>query len=231
MARDYKSFSSAVKSRFRGMAKLLDYEQLSGVLYVKEREGWYEGFSLQASSYGNDFFYINYGVIVPNLWPPFKDDIDLKAEGYILHNRLHNDHDQGFSNATLDEIVKSAEISFNRYQEQAVPWFHEIRDLSDIAERYFESTHLEEEKLGKHEYGMQLSAANYGLLLRLAGKIEKSLVWLKEAERLMALPVFFTRDGRIVYVREKHSRIIKPEEDEIEQRDSIKKLVTKMENA
>ena len=46
--RDYSSFSSAVKSRFRPAAEELGFEQLSGVLYAKEREGWYEMFGLQS---------------------------------------------------------------------------------------------------------------------------------------------------------------------------------------
>ena len=230
MAKDYKSFSSAAKSRFRRMAEELGYEQLTGIAYVKSRGDWYEGFGLQASSYGNDFFYINYGVMVPNLWPPFKGAVDLKCAGYILSARLHDDYAQGFSNATKDEIVKSADVALERYKEQAIPWLSEISDMHDIAEKYFERTHLKKDNLGTHEYGLQLHAANYALLLRLAGRVEDSLKWLAEAERLMALPVYFTRDGRVVHVREKYARICKPEKYEIERHDNIKTLIGQLKN-
>jgi hypothetical protein len=230
LTKDYKSFSSAAKSRFRGMAKELGYEQLSGIFYVKSRGDWYEGFGLQASSYGNDHFYIDYGVIVPNLWPPFDEVTDLRCEGYILHQRLYDGFSQGFSNSTKDEIAKSAEIALVRYIEQAVPWFKEINTMADIAERYFETTHLEADKLGEHVYEMQLSAANYGLLLRLAGNIDESIRWLQEADRLMALPVYFTRDDRMVHVREKYARICKPEKYEVEQHENIKNLIELLRN-
>ena len=46
--KDYKSFSSVAKSRFRYMANELGYEQITGITYVKERDGWYETFNLQS---------------------------------------------------------------------------------------------------------------------------------------------------------------------------------------
>ena len=231
MPKDYKSFSSAAKSRFRGMAKELGYEQLTGVVYVKDRGNWFEGFSLQASSYGNDIFYINYGVIVPNQWPPFSDNFDLKSASYVLSDRLHDDYSQGFSNAMKDEITNSAATALERYGEQAIPWFNQMEGMPSIAERYFERTNLEKNKLGEHAYGLQLSAANYGLLLRLSGQSKESLRWLSEAVRLMALPVYLTRDDRLVHVREKYSRICKPEAYEIEQYENIMALIEQIKNA
>ena len=82
MDRDYKSFSSVAKSRFRDMAKELGYEQITGITYTKEREGWYETFNLQASSYGNPYFYINYGVILPEEFPATRER--LKRAGWHL---------------------------------------------------------------------------------------------------------------------------------------------------
>ena len=213
------------------MCKELGYEQLTGTIYVKQREGWYESFGLQASSYGNDFFYINYGIMVPNQWPPFEDEPNLKNEGLILSNRLYGDDSQGFNNATKDDIVASAGIALEKYNEQALPWFSKFKNLKDIAERYFETTHLDKTKLGKHDYYAQLSAANYGLLLRLCGDRKESLEWLKEAERLMSLPVYFTRDGRTVHEREKYARICKPEDYEVDQLENIRSLILELENA
>ena len=228
MGRDYKSFSSAAKSRFRGMSNELGYEQLSGILYVKLRDGWFEGFSLQASSYGNDFFYINYGIIIPNLWPPFDRDVNLKTEGYCISRRLYHGHDQSFSNASKSEIENSASTALACYKSQARPWFDGFSGLESIAEAYFETTHLQKSGLGHHNYEDQLSAANYGLLLRHAGKMGEAIKWLREAERIMAMPVYFTRDDRVVYEKEKHARLLKPDQESIIQHDSLKKLIGEM---
>ncbi|WP_158278791.1 DUF4304 domain-containing protein [Leucothrix arctica] len=184
MTKDYKSFSSVSKSRFRKMAKELGYEQLSGINYIKQRDGWFEGFSLQASSYGNDFFYINYGISVPNLWEPFDEEINLKNLGYSLSHRLHHNSGQGFPNGTKVQIEESVDLAIEKYMEQASPWFNKINGLTDITEMYFNSTDLEENKLGEHDSFLCLKAANYGLFLFKSGDLENSLVWLKEAGRL-----------------------------------------------
>jgi len=229
MAKDYKSFSSVAKSRFRGMAKALGYEQVTGIVYIKPKNGWYEGFSLQASSYGNDFFYINYGVMVPDLWTPFDKPKELKNCGYTLGRRLQNDHRSGFPNGTKLQVEESAELALSLYKEQAIPWFSSINGLSDITERFFQSTNLDREQLGKHDYFMSLSAANYGLHLFKSNQLEEALVWLKEAERLYSLPLFCTRDGRFVHEREKYSRIHKPEAYEVAQLQTIRKVIAFLE--
>ena len=228
MTKDYKSFSSVAKSRFRGMAKKLGYEQVTGIIYVKEREGWYEGFSLQASAYGNDFFYINYGIIVPNLDAPFKEEIDIRNEGYILSSRLHNGYEGCFPNSTKTEVEESARIALQRYQEQAVPWFSAINGLKDIAAMYFDTTNLDLSKLGEHPYGSQYQAAGYGELLWLAGEKQQAIEWLKEAERLMSLPVYFTRDGRLVHEREKYARIMKKDKYDVKSLNEIRQLIMDM---
>ena len=121
--RDYSSFSSAAKSRFRKMAGQLGYEQISGVIYVKERDGWYELFYLQASSYGNPFFYFNYGVICPDQFPLTKEQ--LKSPGWIMGRRL--DHPKGaFPCRTKAEIEESAAFAYEAYRKHAVPWFDSL---------------------------------------------------------------------------------------------------------
>jgi hypothetical protein len=231
MAKDYSSFSSIAKPRFRGMAKELGYTQITGTIYIKQNGDWFEGFGLQASSWGNDFFYINYGIGVPNLWKPFETDIDWKCEGYWLSRRLDDDYNQGFPNATKDQVQESANLALSLYREQALPWFAEVKGVNDIAERYFESTNLNKEKLGEHNYFNGLSAANYGLFQFKAGNFKLALDWLKEAERLYSLPLYTTRDGRWVHEREKYARIVKPEDYEIEQLETIKKIIAYIENS
>lgn len=122
-ARDYSSFSAAAKPRFSTMARELGYEQITGLIYVKEREGWYELFYLQASSWGNPFFYLNYGVIYPDHFPLTKEE--LKSHGWILAKRL--EHPAGaFPCASRAEIDESAAYAHEEYKRTAVPWFNSL---------------------------------------------------------------------------------------------------------
>lgn len=182
--KDYKSFSVAAKSRFRWVAEELHFEQLTGTLYTKERDGWFEGFSLQASTYGNDFFYVNYGVLVPGLWDG--NNNDPKSCGYILRHRLQNEGGQGFGSATKLQIEESSIKVLKLLQEQAAPWFLSLDSLGTIAEQYFRTTNLSKSKLGSHTGCLGLNAANYGLLLFKGGDKTNALLWLEEAQRLLA---------------------------------------------
>ncbi|MBK8102625.1 MAG: DUF4304 domain-containing protein [Cellvibrionales bacterium] len=232
MSKNYKSFSSVAKSRFKGMANELGYEQVSGIVYQKENDGWFEGFSLQASQWGNDFFYINYGVCIPNLWEPFSAEINREnIGGYLLSHRLHNDHNQGFDNGTKEQVEKSASIALEKYKEQAVPWFRDIKGLNDIAERYFDSKNLDKNNIGKHEYFSKLGAANYGLLLFKAGQLNEAKIWLNEADRLYSLPLYSTPDGRWIHEKEKYARLMNPESYQVSQHNTIKKVIQKIECA
>lgn len=121
--RDYTSFSAAAKTRFRGMAAELAYEQLTGVTYVRPRDGWYELFYLQASSWGNPFFYFNSGAVLPDRFPLGRED--LKNHGWLLGRRL--DHPGGaFPCATKAEIEASAKYALHAYMKVAVPWFNTL---------------------------------------------------------------------------------------------------------
>lgn len=211
------------------MSRKLGYKQVTGTVYVKQRTGWYERFVLQAPS-NNTVFFINYGVVIPKLWPPFERKSELKDEDYILSNRLHDDNEKGFRKLTKSDILESAAIALDRYEEQAVPWFSQFRNILDITEYYFNSTQLSQKKIGTHDSHLMLAAADYGLLLKKTGKYGQSLIWLREAERLMSLPVYFTRNGRTVHKWEKHARLCKAEESEIEQLEHIRHVIVEMES-
>jgi hypothetical protein len=226
--RDYNSFSSAAKSRFRPMAESLGYQQITATVYMKLRDGWYETFNLQASSYGNPFFYINYGVCIPDRWPGKTKE--LKDAGWILGSRLAYKGSGAFPCSTRAEIEESAKYALEAYRSEAVPWFHDL-DLVKICGLYFDSTNLDRDRLGSHEWGLQLMAANYGFLLLKAGKKIEALTWLREVERLMTLPVFITRDGNIVHEREKYSRVWKPEERQLEQLQIVRRTISELNSA
>ena len=122
--KDYKSFSSAAKSRFRTMAKDLGYEQITGIVYVKEREDWYETFNLQSSQYGNPFFYINYGVILPKKFPLLREE--LRDSGWNLGGRLCPEESNSFSAGNKRQIEESATLALELYKKQVVPWFESL---------------------------------------------------------------------------------------------------------
>lgn len=124
MEKDYKSFSSAAKSRFRKMANELGYEQITGITYTKERDGWYETFNLQSSSYGNSFFYFNYGVILPKKFPATREQ--LRDSGWRLGDRLNYKGKGAFPSGTKAEIESSAEYALQKYQRKVVPWFDKL---------------------------------------------------------------------------------------------------------
>ena len=130
--RDYKSFSSVAKSRFRPMASELGYEQITGIFYVKPRSGWYETFSLQHSSYGNPFFYLNYGVILPDDFPATRDA--SMAAGMHVLRRLKFEERGAFPCGTKAEIERSAEYALRAYKDLACPWFDKLT-LEEVRER------------------------------------------------------------------------------------------------
>jgi hypothetical protein len=122
--KDYKSFSSAAKSRFRKMAKELGYEQITGITYVKERDGWYETYNLQSSQYGNPFFYFNYGVILPEKFPMTREE--LRDSGWNLGGRLCPEDSNSFPAGNKKQIEESATLALELYKEKVVPWFESL---------------------------------------------------------------------------------------------------------
>jgi len=121
--RDYSSFSAAAKVRFRGLADELNYQQITGVVYVKERDGWYELLYLQASSWANPFFYVNYGVIYPDHFPLTKEE--LKNPRWQLEQRLHRPGG-AFPCGTKAEIAQSARYAAEEFKRTAAPWFESL---------------------------------------------------------------------------------------------------------
>jgi hypothetical protein len=122
--KDYKSFSSIAKSRFKIMAKELGYEQITGIVYVKKREGWYETFNLQSSQYGNPFFYFNYGVILPEKFPLSREE--LRDSSWSLGGRLCPKHRNSFPAGNKKQIEESVALALELYKEKVVPWFESL---------------------------------------------------------------------------------------------------------
>ncbi len=216
MPKDYKGFSGIAKTRFRGIAKELDYKQLSGTFYAQDRGEWFNVFFLQKSS-GNDFFYVSYGIGIPYLWSTQKvmDENDIK--GTIIGFRLEDDYHQGFDCETKQQVEESALKVADLFKAHAIPWLNQFNSLLDIADFYFYKDKLSLDKIGHHEWGLCLEIANYGLMLFHGGDFEQSHIWLKEAERLYQLPVYVSDEGRIVHERPKYARKYVPEEGHVRQ--------------
>ena len=211
--RDYASFTTAAKPRFRHVAKELGFEQLTGVFYAKQRDGWYEVMGLQASQYGSDMFYVNYGIAVPHLCP-VAEPKKLDETGLLLSNRLRDVDDTGaFASESKAAIEASADRVLSQFRLLASPWFAEFGTWDAIATEYYRTNPIEEEKLGSHSvvYGADFRSAIYACLLYRAGRVADARRWLLEAKRLLSLPVYYACDGRTVHEPEKNARLQKPE--------------------
>lgn len=229
--RDYSSFSAAAKSRFRGMARELGYEQVSGILYVRECDGWYQMFGLQSSIRGNPFFYVNYGIATVDLCPVVDPRL-VKDAGLLIANRLRTDQGETYPCGTRAEIEESAGIVLNQYLNTAIPWFDEVNSWNAIAREYLRRSSIEESRLGEHtyDYGEDMRAMTYGYLLLKCGRNDDALVWLREAERIKTLPVYITRDGRTVHEKDRFARLQEPESHEIEQLENVRRTIAQVSN-
>lgn len=206
--RDYKSFSSAAKSRFRCLTKELGYEQISGILYAKNCGEWMQVIGLQASSYGNPFFYVNYGIGIPQLWPN-EEPKPIKELGLVIANRLGCNGEGAFPCGSKLEIEQSAQQLVIEYQKQALPWLKTLCSWDAIANAYFKTTSLKPSKLGSHryDYGEHNRAAYYGRMLMKAGDLSNALIWLNEAKRILLQTRYITRSGCTVYEPQKNAKL------------------------
>jgi len=217
-ARDYSSFSAAAKSRFRHVADALGFEQITGVFYARPKAGWHEVFALQASQYGSETFYVNFGLCVPQLCP-VATERDIRECGLLLSERLRNIDDTGAfdanSKAEMEESAGRVQVQLRKL---ALPWFSQRSSWADMAANYYACNPIDEARLGSHSivFGADLRSATYGYLLLKAGRTADARRWLMEARRLLSLPVYFTRDGRTVHVKEKFARLQKQEAHEAE---------------
>lgn len=229
--RDYTSFTSAAKPRFRHVAAELGYEQISGIFYLKKADGWYQSFSLQAAGHGNDFFYVNYGILVPDLCP-VAEPTPIGDCGMLLSDRLRDvDETGGFARETKADIEASAARVLIQYRKYALPWHASLNSWDAIAAEYLRVNPIEEAMLGKHTsaFGEDFRAATYGYLLLKANRKADALRWLREAERLLSTPVYDTRDGQVVHAMEKFARLRNPTDSEVRDLHQVRETIALIE--
>jgi hypothetical protein len=232
LSRNYSSFSAAAKSRFLPVARALGYKQESATVYAKARNGWHESFNLQASN-GTDFFYVNYGITIQKLCP-VGEDRSIHTCGHLLGARLCDaDGTSGFPRGSLEEIEASATRIVDLYRKQAFPWFNSLDSWAAIAAEYLRVNPISEAEIGSHSsrFGQGPRCATYGFLLLKSGQRADAIRWLSEAERILSLPEYFTRDGRLVHEREKFARLRKPDEGDLETLQNVRRTLDALSDA
>jgi Domain of unknown function (DUF4304) len=232
VSRNYSSFSAFAKSRFLPVAQALGYEQVSATVYAKQENEWHESFNLQPSS-GTDFFYINYGITVRKLCPVGEDRSILKC-GHLLGSRLRDADGTGaFPRGSIAEIEASAARVVEQYKEQALPWFKSLDSWPAIAAEYLRVNPISEDRIGSHSsaYGEGSRCATYAFLLLKSDRRVDAIRWLKEAERILSLPEYITRDGRIVHEKEKYARLQKPDEADLETLQNVRQTLAAFADA
>lgn len=211
------SFSAIAKRCFLPVARGLGYATVSATVYAKARDGWHETFNLQAS-HGTDAFYVNFGITVTQLCP-VGEDRSILICGHLLGTRLQDADGTGaFSRGSTEAIAASAARVEAQYRQQALPWFRALDGWPAIAAEYLRVNPIAEAKLGHHSsrYGEGPRCATYGFLLLKAGQVADAVRWLREAERILALPEYRTRDGRLVHEKEPHARRVTPDDADLE---------------
>lgn len=232
MPRNYSSFPASVKSRFLPVAHALGYEQISATIYARRRDGWHESFNLQVSN-GTDFFYINYGITVQKLCPVGEDRSILMC-GHLVGARLRDaDGTGGFPRGSIEEIEASAARVVDQYRQQALPWFRSLDSWPAIAAEFLRVNPISEAEIGSHSstYGEGSRCATYGFLLLKSGRAADAIRWLKEAERILSLPEYITRDGRLVHEKEKYARLQKPDEADLETLKNVRQTLQALADA
>lgn len=214
--RDYGSFAKATKALLPPLIAPFGYEDVGHGFFARRKSGWLEGFGLQQTQYGSGEFCINMGIVVPGLQARWLMPEEAEP-GLDISFRLSEhgaDQGDGWLPAQDKAELTSSLTQLASWLPLAEPWFAQFRTLADVARVYRDRTNLVEP--GTNEWHLQLSAANLGFLLAEAGDAAGARVWLAEAERLMALPVYFAPSG-MVHEKVKGARLQKPTEVELRQ--------------
>ena len=231
MSRDYANFPAAAKRPFRAVADALGYEQLIPTVFAKARDGWHESFNLQVS-HGTDAFYVNYGITVTQLCP-FGEDQSILTCGHLLGSRLRDADGTGaFPRGSTQEIAASAERVVEQYRLQALPWFEAMGSFQAMADEYLRVNPISEEQIGRHStgFGEGPRCATYAFLLLKAGRRDDGVRWLREAERVLSLPEYITRDGRLVHEQEPGARRQAIERSALLTRTNVQETIVQLES-
>jgi hypothetical protein len=189
MGYDYGSFSKAGPRLLKPAMEKLQFKQLSGVAFARDRGQWIDGIMLHQSAYGRGDFCVDVGIDVPAL-----DDLRMTAPadrhfGLLIWGRLGPDgvDDESWFPASDKVELEASMREVESYLPAAEAWYRKFLSLEDIVAEYLtrsDLTHVEE-----NEHLSTVAITNYGLLLQLAGHLSESRRWLKIARAQWAFVV------------------------------------------
>ena len=220
--RDYGSFAKATQKLLPSFVAPHGYADVGHGFFARSNDGgWLEGFGLQQTQYGDGSFCINMGINVPSLKRRWLNEEDTGLTiAFRLSDRGADQQDAWLPAGNKQELLHSFE-TLALWMPLVEPWFARFKSMLDVAHIYRSRTNLV--ALGENEWHLQLMAANYGFLLAEAGDFNEARLWLAEAERLMALPVYFAPNSQgMVHTRVKGARLQKPSPNEIRQLEAVR---------
>ncbi len=228
MKRNFRSFPKESEKVFSILVEEYGFSFKEGTVYTRNKGVWNDTLLLQSSSYGDGTFCLNGGINMSTLhefWGEKNNDYSLIIASRLTKNGF-DDGDLWLPASNKKELEDSLK-QFSYYLKKTKSWFEQYDTIEKILSFYFYQRGLKESYLGRYLCADQISVANYGFLLLIAGKITEGLEWVKEAERLMSLPIYWSKDGLILHVREKYSRLEKPSKEDITQLEAVRNIIKK----
>lgn len=181
MGYDYGSFSKAAPRLLKPLVEELQFKQVKGTAFARERAQWVDGFFLQQSAYGSGDFCVNVGIDVPAL-----DDLrgTLAADrsfGLLVYTRLGDDgvDDEAWLPASDKAELQASITTVQSWLPALNAWFNRFQSFGDIVAEYERRNDLT--CIKEDEHLSTLAITNYGLLLQLAGSVSEARSWLEIA--------------------------------------------------
>ncbi len=220
--RDYGSFAKATRRLLPPLVAPHGYADDGRGLFVRDRGQWLEAFALQQTQYGDGSFCINMGIVVPGTAARW---LNPESTGFDLGFRLsERGVDQGDAwLPAADRVQLDASLgTLASWLPGVDPWFAQFRTMADIAREYLERRPALKPP-GENGWMATLTVANYGFLLAEAGDVQAARTWLREAERLMSLPMYTAKGwAGVMHEKVKGARLMKPTPDEIRQLEAVR---------
>jgi hypothetical protein len=225
--RDYGSFSKACERHFSPMVAPLGMASLGGIKFGRPRGEWTDGLFLQQSQYGDGQFSVTLGFHVPQF-----DELWQARPGFglLLGERLGEGgvgRDCWLPGSNLSKLINSL-TQFASYLETAMPWFDRVRSLGDLARLFREQNGFGEQPPPSLDMHKQLMAANYGLLLFIAGSADAARTWLTAAQESFARPVYFSRADGFTDEKKSGVRLMKPGTEQLRQMEAIRAVLARL---
>jgi hypothetical protein len=171
---DYGTFSRTAPRLLKPMVAPSGYQQLDGVAFGRQRDGWMESFFLQQSAYGSGDFVVEVGLSVPAMDDLWQNEPADRSFGLFVSARLANNGPNGgydlYPAANKIELIASLERVAKDLKSMD-SWLAKFDTMTAIAAEY--------EKTAQGP----LAAINLGFLLILAGQTSRAKAMLEYAQQ------------------------------------------------